>query len=126
MVILSVGFVENALKIDDPAGAISVHATCGAWGILSVGLFADGRYGEAWNGVAGTVRGLFYGDASQLAASIIGIVVCFLWTGTVTYVGFTLIDKLVGNRSSPRDEAQGAGHAGNGRHGLRRRRSWPS
>ncbi|HET6283278.1 MAG TPA: ammonium transporter [Polyangia bacterium] len=107
LVIFSVGFVESKLKIDDPAGAVSVHATCGAWGILALGLFADGRYGEGWNGVPGTVRGLFYGDPSQLAASIIGIVVCFLWTGTVTYFGFTLIDKLVGNRSSARDEVQG-------------------
>ena len=30
---------------------------------LSVGLFADGTYGDGLNGVTGTVRGLFYGDA---------------------------------------------------------------
>jgi Amt family ammonium transporter len=104
---LSVSFVENRLKIDDPVGAISVHGVCGAWGILSLGLLADGRYGEGWNGVPGTVRGLFYGDASQLGASVIGIVVCFLWTGGVTYGAFRLIDKLVGNRADERDEITG-------------------
>jgi len=70
LVIVSALFIENTLKIDDPVGASSVHGTCGAWGILSLGLFADGRYGEGWNGVPGTVRGLMYGDAGQLAAAI--------------------------------------------------------
>jgi len=57
------GLIERSLKIDDPVGAISVHGVCGLWGILSVGLLADGTYGAGWNGVDGAVRGLFYGDA---------------------------------------------------------------
>ena len=44
-----------------------VHGVNGAWGVISLGLFADGTYGDGWNGVAGTVKGLFYGDGSQLA-----------------------------------------------------------
>jgi Amt family ammonium transporter len=107
LVIFSAMYIENKLKIDDPAGAISVHGTCGAWGILSLGLLADGRYGEGWNGVPGTVRGLFYGDPSQLVASLIGIIVCVAWVGGVTYGAFKLIDRLVGNRSSPQDEMAG-------------------
>ena len=41
------------MKVDDPVGAISVHGTNGLWGVLSVGLFADGtsNYGGGWNGV---------------------------------------------------------------------------
>ena len=53
LVVVSAMFIENVLKIDDPVGASSVHGTCGAWGIISLGLFADGRYGDGWNGVAG-------------------------------------------------------------------------
>ena len=34
LVCLSVSFVENMLKVDDPVGAISVHGTCGLWGVL--------------------------------------------------------------------------------------------
>ena len=70
LVCLSVEFVERVLKVDDPVGAISVHGTCGLWGVMSVGLFADGtsNYGGSWNGVDGSVRGLFYGDPSQLVA----------------------------------------------------------
>jgi Amt family ammonium transporter len=107
LVILSTLFVENTLKVDDPVGAVSVHGANGAWGILSVGLFADGRYGEGWNGVPGTVRGLFYGDASQLGASVIGILVCIAWTGAMTFIAMRVIDALVGNRTSPRDEVEG-------------------
>jgi len=44
---------------------------CGLWGILSVGLLADGTYGAGWNGVDGAVRGLFYGDASQFVAQLV-------------------------------------------------------
>ena len=107
LVVLSASFVENKLKVDDPASAVSVHATNGAWGILALGLFADGRYGEGWNGVPGPVRGLFYGDASQLLASVIGIVVCVLWTSGVTFVAFRLTDKFIGNRVADHDEAIG-------------------
>jgi Amt family ammonium transporter len=59
LVCVSVSFFENKLKIDDPVGAISVHGVNGFWGILSLGLFADGKYGDGFNGVAGGVRGLF-------------------------------------------------------------------
>lgn len=99
--------IEQKLKIDDPVGAISVHGVCGAWGILSVGLFADGRYGDGWNGVNGPVRGLFYGDAGQLAASLIGIGTNVLWAGTTAYVTLRIVGALVGNRSDAQDELDG-------------------
>src|SRR5205814_3593111 len=52
LVCISVAFVENKLKVDDPVGAISVHGANGLWGVLAVGLFADGtsNYGGSWNG----------------------------------------------------------------------------
>lgn len=51
LVVWAIIFVERVLKIDDPVGAISVHGVCGAFGVLSVGLFADGSYGAGWGGV---------------------------------------------------------------------------
>jgi ammonium transporter, Amt family len=107
LVINSALFIENVLKIDDPVGASSVHGACGTWGILALGLFADGRYGEGWNGVPGKVRGLFYGDPGQLAANCIGILACVAWAGTLTYLALRGIDALIGNRVSPRDELVG-------------------
>ncbi len=57
LVVVAVLFIERTLKIDDPVGAIAVHGVNGAWGVLSLGLFADGTYGDGWNGVPGTVQG---------------------------------------------------------------------
>ena len=107
LVITSALFIENTLKIDDPVGASSVHGACGAWGILSLGLFADGRYGDGWNGVPGPVRGVFYGDPSQFVASCVGILVCVIWVGAVTFITMRALGALVGNRSSPEDEVGG-------------------
>jgi Amt family ammonium transporter len=60
LVCISVPFIENKFKLDDPVGAISVHGVNGFWGVIAVGLFADGSYGDGLNGVAGGVTGLFY------------------------------------------------------------------
>jgi Amt family ammonium transporter len=90
-------FIER-LKIDDPVGAISVHGVNGTWGVLSLGLFADGSYGDGWNGVAGNVTGLFHGDASQLLAQCVGIITCFIFVFTVCYAFFKIQHAIQGLR----------------------------
>jgi len=107
LVVWSVFFVERKMKVDDPVGAISVHGTCGAWGVLSLGLFADGVYGDGWNGVPGAVRGLFYGDAKQFLAEVVGVVTCFVFVFTAFYVFFKVCDKLFGIRVSAEVEIEG-------------------
>jgi ammonium transporter, Amt family len=107
LVIKAAFFLEQRLKIDDPVGAVSVHGVCGAWGILALGLLADGRYGEGFNGVPGGVRGLFYGDSGQFLAACVGIVTNVVWVGTVTFVALKVIGAMVGNRSAPEDEIDG-------------------
>lgn len=107
LVIISAVFIETKLKIDDPVGASSVHGVCGAFGILSVGLFSNGKYGAGLNGVDGNVTGLFYGDAGQLGASLIGILTNIVWAGGVAFITMKVLDKLVGNRSSQEDEING-------------------
>ncbi len=107
LVVIAAVFVEQKMKIDDPVGAVAVHGVNGAWGILAVGLFANGTYGDGLNGVDGGVRGLFYGDAGQLAASVIGIVVNVLFVGAMTWAALTVIGKLVGNRVDKEAEMAG-------------------
>lgn len=107
LVCLSVPFVENKLKLDDPVGAISVHGVNGFWGVIAVGLFADGVYGDGLNGVAGGVRGLFYGDASQLVAQLIALLVLVVWGFGLSFAFFKLLDKVWGLRVSPEDELEG-------------------
>ena len=103
----SVFFVERTLKIDDPVGAISVHGVNGAWGVLALGLFADGTYGDGWNGVPGTVKGLFYGDASQFLAQCIGTLTNIVYVAAIGYVVFKILDVTMGLRVDPEHEFEG-------------------
>lgn len=109
LVCVSVEFVERVLKVDDPVGAISVHGTNGLWGVISVGLFADGtsNYGGTWNGVNGSVRGLFYGDASQLVAQLIGVGTLIGVIFAISYVAGWIMDVVIGQRVSAADELEG-------------------
>ncbi len=107
LVCLSVFFIDRTLKIDDPVGAVSVHGVCGAWGVLSLGLFADGTYGDGYNGIAGGVRGLFYGDPSQFLAQCIGTLTNIVFVFVVSYIFFLLLDKIIGLRVSERVEIEG-------------------
>jgi Amt family ammonium transporter len=100
-------FVERKGKLDDPVGAIAVHGMNGAWGCLALGLFADGTYGDGWNGVSGTVKGLFYGDPSQFIAQCIGIAANVVYVTVVSLIVFKLIDVLVGHRVDPEAEIEG-------------------
>lgn len=95
----SLNFVERALKVDDPVGAVSVHAAGGLWGLLAVGLFADGTYGN--------VRGLIVGEVGQLIAQLISMGVVTLWTLLTGFVMFALIRATIGLRASRDEELQG-------------------
>jgi Amt family ammonium transporter len=109
LVCVSVEFIERVMKVDDPVGAISVHGTCGLFGVLAVGLFADGKsnYGGSWNGVEGSVTGLFYGDPGQLVAQLIGMCTLVGVVFTLSYVFNTLVDVFVGQRVSADVELEG-------------------
>ena len=115
VVIWSVFFFDR-IGIDDPVGAISVHGVNGAWGVLALGLFADGTYGAGWNNVGldqylGTpgkgVTGLFYGDAKQLLVQAIDVGVCVAWNVVVGGVIFYLLGKVVPMRVSAAIEIAG-------------------
>jgi len=101
-------FFFDKIGIDDAVGAISVHGVNGAWGCLSLGLFADGTYGDGWNGVPGTVKGLFYGGGvGQLCAEAIGVTVCFVTLSALSLFVYFIAEKLVKNRVSKEVEDTG-------------------
>jgi Amt family ammonium transporter len=105
LVVFAAGFIERVLKVDDPVGAIAVHGVNGAWGQLSVGLFADGlaNYGGT------QVTGLFYGAGglAQLGAQVIGVLVCFGYVFGISCLFFWLYKKLFGLRVSAETELKG-------------------
>jgi Amt family ammonium transporter len=107
LVVEAVFFIDQKVRVDDPVGAVAVHGVNGAWGCIALGLFADGTYGDGWNGVAGPVKGLFYGDAGQLFAQIFGVAANLVYVGIIGYVVFKLIDKTIGLRTKKEEEIEG-------------------
>lgn len=101
-------WLEQA-KIDDPVGAVPVHFANGIWGVISVGLFANGNPNTAgWNGVSTTVTGLFFGGGfGQLAAQIAeaGAIVVTVWG--LSYLVFLGIKSVGLLRSDVEHELQG-------------------
>ncbi len=120
LIVLSVFFWEK-IGIDDPVGAISVHGVNGIWGVISVGLFANGKYGGGWNGVNragepfnGTseamndgVRGLFYGDITQLYAQLLDAGVLIVFGFVMAYVWFKISNLIIPMRVSKETEMAG-------------------
>jgi Amt family ammonium transporter len=113
IVVESVWFWERKAKIDDPVGAISVHGVGGLWGVLSVGLFADGSYGAGWNGTTRLadqtgVYGLFYGHSggSQLVAQAIGAATIIVVMGGIAYAFFAIQNKLTKGGLRPTAEVE--------------------
>ncbi len=106
VMIASVTVLERR-RIDDPVGAVSVHGAAGLWGLISVGLFADGTYGNYTTKLP-YVTGLFYGGGfDQLIAQVIGAVVVFAWAFIVGYILFKAMDKWFGIRVSAEEEEKG-------------------
>ncbi len=107
LVVVTYRFVDTRLKIDDPVGAFSVHGANGLWGVIALGLFADGTYGAGWNGIDGTVKGLFYGDGGQLLAQLAGVVTLIVWAWGGTYLFMKVQDRIQGIRVPAKVEIAG-------------------
>jgi Amt family ammonium transporter len=106
VVVESVWFIERH-GVDDPVGAISVHGVCGAWGVLSVGIFADGTYGAGWNGTKSAVEGVLYGSgAGQLIAQALGVATIALVMGSIAYLFFYIQNKLTKGGIRPSREVE--------------------
>lgn len=95
LVVLSVMFIDYVLKVDDPVGAVSVHAVNGLWGTLSFGLFS-------------TTSGLFYGHGfKQLGVQLLGAGTAFVWAFGLGLVLFFALKKTIGLRVSAEEEIKG-------------------
>jgi len=103
LVVLSVVFIERTLRIDDPVGAISVHGVCGAWGTLSLGLFAQDAFAPGTTG-----NGLFFGGgAGLLTAQLVGVLSVLVWCLITGFVLFGTIKATLGLRVDPEEEMAG-------------------
>jgi ammonium transporter, Amt family len=95
-------------KIDDPVGAVPVHFFNGLWGVLAVGIFANGNPDTAaWNGVESAVTGLLYGGTTQILAQLAEAVSIIVFVFGLTYVFFKALAALKLLRVSREVELQG-------------------
>jgi Amt family ammonium transporter len=99
--------VEKA-HIDDPVGAIPVHFFNGLWGVLAVGIFANGNPDTAgWNGVSSAVTGLLYGGTTQILAQAAEAASVIVVVGGLSVVFFKVLAAFNLLRSAAKDELSG-------------------
>jgi Amt family ammonium transporter len=84
---LLVEVLELAVSIDDPSGAISVHAVGGLWGLVAVGLFAS--------------------QAGQFVAQLVGVATLLGLILPLVYLLFWLLNRVVAFRVDPDGERIG-------------------
>ena len=103
LVVLSVVFFDQVVKIDDPVGAISVHGVCGAFGTICVGLFSNGT-GENLTPFPGLFNG---GGVKQLIIQLTGVGAVLGWCLVTGFITFMAIKTIIGLRVTPEEEAEG-------------------
>ena len=84
---LLVELLELALSIDDPSGAISVHAVGGVWGLFATGLFAP--------------------KPGQMLAQLVGIATLLGFAFPLVYLLFAIINRIIPLRVDPDGERLG-------------------
>ena len=91
LVVFTIEWLEFKLKVDDPAGAISVHLVGGIWGVLAVGIFAQ---------IPGE-------NAGQLLAQIVGVATLVGFVLPMTYGLNWLLNRFYPQRVAVDGERQG-------------------
>lgn len=95
LVVLAVEFIDQKLKVDDPVGAVAVHACNGLWGTVAVGLFDY-------------TNGLFYGGGVHLlGVQVLGVVSIAVYTFVTMGIVFVILKKTIGLRVTPEEEILG-------------------
>ena len=98
IMLFSVEWVDQKLKVDDPVGAISVHGVCGAFGTIAIGLFSTLEGSE----------GLFYGGGvSLLGIQVLGVAICGVVAFSLSFITFKILKAVTGLRVEEHEEAHG-------------------
>ncbi len=95
IVVFSVVLLDQA-RLDDPAGAISIHGVCGAFGTFAAGALHEAAFdGRGWN--------VF----EHIATQVVGIGAVLLWGFGLTFALLKAVDLVAGVRPSAEDEIAG-------------------
>jgi ammonium transporter, Amt family len=96
-------------------GAIAVHGIGGTFGVICVGLFANGVYGNGWNlavddnGEAIPLKGVFYGEFGQLGAQLVGVIVIWTVIFGIAFAFFKIQNKFTKGGIRVTEEVEIAG-----------------
>jgi ammonium transporter, Amt family len=95
-----VGYIKPKIGLDDSLDAFGVHGIGGIWGAIATGIFATST-------VQGGISGLIEGNVSQFVSQITATVATMVYSGVMTFLIFKLVDKFIGVRVTPKEEAVG-------------------
>jgi Amt family ammonium transporter len=98
---VSVAIIKPKLGYDDSLDAFGVHGVGGILGTLAVGLFASRAVNPAG------ADGLFYGNPKQFLIQLIAVIVIMVYSFTVSYIIYKLVNLFVKVRVTERDEIIG-------------------
>jgi Amt family ammonium transporter len=103
VVTFSVEWFELRLEVDDPGGAVSVHAVGGIWGLIALGIFGEFPR-SVWNVPAPAIAA---GDSGQMLAQLIGLATLLGFVLPLTYGVNWLLNRFYPYRVSVEGERQG-------------------
>lgn len=121
-IVVSGSIKLDALRLDDPVGALSAHGLSGVWGTLAVGLFA--APGLVLHGAA---PGVFYGLSGaaplgsalgQLGVQAIGVMATFAAVFLLSYITFAALKATIGIRVTEEEELAGLDISAHGTYGY--------
>ena len=104
--------LKTKLRYDDSLDVVGIHGVGGIWGALATGLFASTAINPDG------ADGLFYGNPEQLWIQFVSVVATCLFSFTVSYVLFKIIDKTMGVRVGDDEEEMGLDVAQHSEHGY--------
>ena len=110
---VAANFIEKR-GVDDPVGAVAVHGVGGTFGVLAVGIFADGQYGAGWNLTTTTkegVTGILYGGdgVGQLMSQLAGVLVIWTVIFGIAFAFFKIQNKVMKGGIRPPAEMEISG-----------------
>jgi Amt family ammonium transporter len=97
-----VAYVKPKLKYDDSLDAFGVHGAGGFVGAILTGVFAT----QFITGDGG-VQGALYGDWGQLGIQAIVNIAAIAYSGSLTFILFKIVDKIVGLKVTKEEESIG-------------------
>jgi Amt family ammonium transporter len=103
----SVTILKAKLKYDDSLDAFGVHGVGGILGALGTAIVASPALGGTgvWDYVTNAVAE--YSLWTQLVSQLWGVVVTIIWSGTVSFIAYKIVDMLVGLRVTEEVERLG-------------------